>query len=100
MPLIAARLYHEWVMSLEQKRDEARRRSLAMRGKIKGALWLPIPPAILCWGWFKKLFCRPATRGEEQDHQAEIRRKLRGLPAEHDGGQPPTPTTKGSGTGP
>jgi hypothetical protein len=61
-----------------------------MKGKLKRALWLPIPSAILCWGWFKRFFCRPATRTEEKDHQAGVRRELRGLPAEHQGGKPPT----------
>ena len=67
-----------------------------MTGQVKRVLWLPIPPAILCWGWFKRFFCRPTTRSEDKDQQAGIRRELRGLPAEHNGGHP----VRSSGAGP
>ena len=63
-----------------------------MTKRLKWILWLPIPRAILCWGWLKGLFCTPKLaaklRAEEKDRQAGIRRELRGLPAAHDGGKP------------
>ncbi len=74
-------------MSSEPKYDNAKMKSRRMTQRVKWALWLPIPPAVLCWGWLKRFFCRPASREEQKDHQAAIRRELRGLPGEHDGGR-------------
>lgn len=59
-----------------------------MTKRFKKVVGLPIPSAILCWGWLKRLFCTPESRVEEKVRQAGIRRELRGLPADHDRGRP------------
>jgi hypothetical protein len=75
-------------MPYQPKYEKAKQKSARMTKRAKWMLWLPIPVAILCTGWLKRLFCKPATRADEKDRQSGIRRELRGLPAEHDQGRP------------
>ena len=79
-------------MSVETKDQAARRASVRITERIKWFFRLPVPGAILCWGWLKRFFCTPESAGKqraaEKERQSGIRRELRGLPADHDGGKP------------
>jgi len=87
-----ARVVYHGRMSFETKDQAAKRESIRLTKLLKWILWLPVPRAILCWGWLKALFCTPGVMAEqraaEKERQSGIRREMRGLPAAHDGGKP------------
>lgn len=72
--------------------DAAKTESVRLQGIFKRFVCLPVPFVCWCFGRLKRLFVtRPSPterRATDKQHQAEVRRELRGLPPVHDGGRP------------
>jgi hypothetical protein len=61
-----------------------------MNATLKWSLLLPVTAAVFCGIRIKRAFVTPKSpeqlRAEEKAHQAQVRRRLRGLPEKHDHG--------------
>ena len=61
---------------------------MSAKARFKWTLMLPVGFAVLCFAWVRRAFVRPKApaeaRNADQARQSQVRRKLRGLPAEHD----------------
>jgi hypothetical protein len=88
-------------MSMTPKSDSANAESVRRQHQLKRLMCVPLPFLRWCFGLLKRVFVNPSSptevRAADKEHQAQVRRELRGLPPVHDTGKHSAAAPSGEG---